>query len=109
MYIEDVRRLFGPQYRSLRLRGWQLGGTGRALTGWPSAADSISERAGFKLGSRQDEVERERERLASRRLSVFPDDEGMYVVKGRLTPEQGALLMRASVAPRPSVTRWCCT
>ncbi|MGH7575175.1 MAG: hypothetical protein ACREM1_08625, partial [Longimicrobiales bacterium] len=27
--------------------------------------------------------------------SVFPDDDGMYVVKGRLTPEVGALLMRA--------------
>ncbi len=50
---------------------------------------------GFKLGSRQDEVDRERERIESRTLSVFPDEEGMYVVKGRLTPELGALLMRA--------------
>ena len=60
---------------------------------------------GFKLGSRQDEVERERERLESRRLSVFPDDEGMYVVKGRLTPEQGALLMRAIEAASDSLYR----
>ena len=60
---------------------------------------------GFKLGSRQDEVERERERLESRRLSVFPDDEGMYVVKGRLTPEQGALLMRAVEAASDSLYR----
>jgi len=50
---------------------------------------------GFKLGSRQDEAERERIRHESREFSVFPDEEGMYVVKGRLTPEQGALLMRA--------------
>jgi len=50
---------------------------------------------GFKLGSRQDEADRERERYASRELSVFSDEEGMYVVKGRLTPELGALLMRA--------------
>jgi len=50
---------------------------------------------GFKLGSRQDETERERRRIASRELSVFPDDDGMYVVRGRLTPEIGALLMRA--------------
>jgi hypothetical protein len=60
---------------------------------------------GFKLGSRQDEVERERERLKSRRLSVFPDDEGMYEVKGRLTPEQGALLMRAIEAASDSLYR----
>ena len=50
---------------------------------------------GWKLGSRQDEVDRERERFESRELSIFPDEEGMYVVKGRLTPEVGALLMRA--------------
>ena len=60
---------------------------------------------GFKLGSRQDEVERERERLKSRRLSVFPDDEGMYEVKGRLTPEQGALLMRAIEAASDALYR----
>lgn len=39
----------------------------------------------WKLGSRQDEAEREREGHASRTLSVFPDDDGMYVVRGRLT------------------------
>jgi len=60
---------------------------------------------GFKLGSRQDEAERERERLKSRRLSVFPDDEGMYVVKGKLTPEVGALLMRAVEAASDSLYR----
>jgi hypothetical protein len=60
---------------------------------------------GFKLGSRQDEVDRERERLASRRLSVFPDEEGMYAVKGRLTPEQGVLLMRAIEAASDSLYR----
>lgn len=50
---------------------------------------------GFKLGSRESESEREQARFAARELSVFPDDEGMYMVRGRLTPEQGALLMRA--------------
>jgi hypothetical protein len=49
----------------------------------------------WKRGSRQDEAALERERHASRCLSVFPDDDGMYVVKGRLTPELGALLQRA--------------
>ncbi|MEN8145211.1 MAG: DUF222 domain-containing protein, partial [Gemmatimonadota bacterium] len=50
---------------------------------------------GWKLGSKQDEEARERERYESRSLSIFPGNEGMYVVRGRLTPEIGALLMRA--------------
>ena len=45
-------------------------------------------------------LDRERELTAaqiqhrSRRVSVFVDDDGMYVVTGRLDPEAGALLMR---------------
>ncbi len=50
---------------------------------------------GWKLGSKQDEEERERERYASRCLSIFPGDDGMVLVRARLTPELGALLMRA--------------
>lgn len=50
---------------------------------------------GFRLGSRVSESEREQARFSAREFSVFPDEEGMYVVRGRLTPEQGALLMRA--------------
>ena len=50
---------------------------------------------GWKLGSREDEEERERRRIESRSFSVFPGEDGMYEVRGRLTPEQGALLMRA--------------
>ena len=49
----------------------------------------------WKRTSRQDEVERERERVESRAFSVFHDDEGMYVVKGRLTPKVAAAFMRA--------------
>jgi hypothetical protein len=60
---------------------------------------------GFKLGSRQDEADRERERFESRFLSVFPDEEGMYVVKGRLTPEIGGLLMRAVEAAGDALYR----
>ncbi len=60
---------------------------------------------GWKLGSRQDEVDRERERIESRTLSVFPDEEGMYEVRGRLTPEQGALLMRAVEAASDALYR----
>jgi len=60
---------------------------------------------GFKLGSRQDEVDREKERFESRCFSVFPDEEGMYMVKARLTPEVGALLMRAVEAASDALYR----
>ena len=60
---------------------------------------------GFKLGSRQDEVDREKERFESRSFSVFPDEEGMYEVKGKLTPEIGALLMRAVEAASDALYR----
>jgi hypothetical protein len=49
----------------------------------------------YPQGSRADEAALERERHESRRFSVFPDFEGMYVVRGRLPAEVGALLMRA--------------
>ena len=60
---------------------------------------------GFKLGSRQDEADREKERFESRSFSVFPDEEGMYAVKGRLTPEVGVLLMRAVEAASDALYR----
>jgi hypothetical protein len=49
----------------------------------------------WKRGGRRDEAERDRERRERRALSVFPDDDGMFVVRGVLPPEVGALLMRA--------------
>ena len=49
----------------------------------------------WKLGSREKEADRERARQESRCLSVYPDPDGLYEVRGQLTPEQGALLMRA--------------
>jgi hypothetical protein len=42
-----------------------------------------------------DEAALERERHRSRRLTVVPDGEGIYVVRGRLDPEVGAALCRA--------------
>jgi hypothetical protein len=50
---------------------------------------------GWKTMGRADEQRMERLRHRTRFLSVFPDNEGMYVVKGLLTPEVAALLMRA--------------
>ncbi|MBK5097473.1 MAG: DUF222 domain-containing protein [Gemmatimonadetes bacterium] len=60
---------------------------------------------GFRLGSRQDEAVREQARHDSREFSVFPDEEGVYVVRGRLTPEIGALLMRAVEAAGDALYR----
>jgi hypothetical protein len=42
-----------------------------------------------------DEAALERERHRSRRLTVVPDGEGMYIVRGRLDPEVGVALCRA--------------
>jgi hypothetical protein len=59
----------------------------------------------WKKGCGEDEATRERERHESRTLSVFPDDDGMYVVRGLLTPEVGALLMRAIEAASDALYR----
>jgi hypothetical protein len=59
----------------------------------------------WKKGSREDEAVWERERHRSRALSVFPDDDGMYVVQGRLDPEVGVLLMRAVEAASDALYR----
>ncbi len=59
----------------------------------------------WKKGSREDEEAWERERHGSRSLSVFPDDDGMYVLQGRLDPEVGALLMRAVEAASDALYR----
>ena len=50
---------------------------------------------GWRMKSAADAVQREEERQRARCFSIAPDLEGMYVVRGRLTPEQGAILMRA--------------
>ena len=50
---------------------------------------------GWKTLSRFDEAQQERIRHGRRCFSVFPDEDGMYVVKGRLDSEVGAALMRA--------------
>ena len=59
----------------------------------------------WKKGNRADEAEWERERHRSRAFSVFPDEDGMYVVQGRLDPEVGALLMRAVEAAGDALYR----
>jgi hypothetical protein len=50
---------------------------------------------GWKTLSREGELRREHALHLTRSFSVFPDEQGMYVVRGRLDPEAGAVLMRA--------------
>ena len=50
---------------------------------------------GWKTLDRSGEQRAERIRHRGRFFSVFPDEDGMYLVKGRLTPEVAAVLMRA--------------
>jgi hypothetical protein len=50
---------------------------------------------GWKTLDRADEARQERIRHGRRCFSVFPDENGMYVVRGLLSPEVGAALMRA--------------
>ena len=44
---------------------------------------------------RLEEQWQERERHRARSLTLYADEDGMYVIRGRLDPEVGALLMRA--------------
>jgi uncharacterized protein DUF222/HNH endonuclease len=60
---------------------------------------------GWKRFSRMEESDLERERHEKRSLSVFPDHDGMYVVKGRVSAEVGALLMRALDAASDALYR----
>ncbi len=59
----------------------------------------------WKRGSRQDEAARAEAIHRLRRLSIFPDEEGLYVIRGRLEPEVGALLMRAIEAAGDALYR----
>jgi len=60
---------------------------------------------GWKKRNRAEEAEWERALHESRTLSIFPDDEGMYVIRGKLDPEVGALLMRAIDAAGDAIFR----
>ena len=55
--------------------------------------------------SRDGELTAEQARHRSRAFSVFVDGDGMYVVRGRLEPEVGAVLMRAVEAASDALFR----
>ncbi|MEX2471579.1 MAG: DUF222 domain-containing protein [Gemmatimonadota bacterium] len=53
----------------------------------------------------EDPAARERRLHARRTFSVFPGEDGLYVVRGRLTPEVAAVLMRAVEAASDALYR----
>ena len=59
----------------------------------------------WKKLSRDEELTAEQARHRSRAFSVFVDGDGMFVVKGRLEPEVGAVLMRAVEAASDALYR----
>ncbi|MGD8361398.1 MAG: DUF222 domain-containing protein, partial [Gemmatimonadota bacterium] len=50
---------------------------------------------GWRRVDRQEELEAEGERHGRRYLHLYPDEDGSYLVRGRLDPEVGALLRQA--------------
>ena len=59
----------------------------------------------WKKLSRDEELTAEQARRRSRTFSIVVDGDGMYVVKGRLEPEVGAVLMRAVEAASDTLFR----
>ncbi len=55
--------------------------------------------------SRGDEADVERRRYRRRRFAIYPDEEGMYEIRGRLPAEVGVLLMRAVEAASDALFR----
>jgi hypothetical protein len=60
---------------------------------------------GWKQLDRRSEVTAEQMRYRSRRFSAWVDEDGMVVVRGRLDPEAGAVLMRAVEAASDALYR----
>jgi hypothetical protein len=58
---------------------------------------------GWRRVDRKAEAYEERRRHTGRALHVYQDEDGMVVLRGRLTPEAGAVLMRALDAAREAL------
>src|SRR5712691_7481719 len=58
---------------------------------------------GWRCVDRRAEARETKHRHASRALHVYQDEDGMVVLKGRLEPEVGALVMQALAAARESL------
>ena len=73
---------------------------------WASSAARLEQKVRmWKQLSREGELTAEQVRHRNRALSVFVDGDGMYVVRGRLEPEVGAVLMRALEAAADALYR----
>jgi hypothetical protein len=59
----------------------------------------------WKRLAREDEAELEARIHDSRTLSIFPDEEGAYLIRGRLEPQVATLLMRAIEAASDALYR----
>jgi hypothetical protein len=60
---------------------------------------------GWRLVDRIAENQEAARQHKSRAVYVYPDEDGMFVIRGRLTPEVGALVMRALEAGRETVRK----
>src|SRR5205823_4581578 len=58
---------------------------------------------GWRCVDRRAEAREAKHRHTSRALRVYPDEDGMVVVRGRLEPEVGALFLQALAAARESL------
>src|SRR2546423_3593882 len=58
---------------------------------------------GWRRGGRQAEARDTRRQHVSRALHVYQNEDGMVTVRGRLTPEVGALLVQALAAARETL------
>src|SRR3989475_6859444 len=58
---------------------------------------------GWRRVDRKAEAEEMTRRHRSRALHVYPDEDGMVVIRGRLEPEVGALLVQALAAAREAL------
>src|SRR6266849_8086660 len=58
---------------------------------------------GWRCVDRRAEARQTKQRHASRALHVYQDEDGMVVLRGRLEPEVGALVMQALAAARESL------
>lgn len=73
---------------------------------WTASAARLEQRVRmWKQLSREGELTAEQVRHHNRALSVFVDGDGMYVVRGRLEPEVGAVLRRALEAAADALYR----
>src|SRR5205823_12932014 len=91
--VRALRRVATPETQA------RLLGVGRAGT----AAHVERIVRGWRCVDRRAEAREAKHRHASRALRVYQDEDGTVVVKGRLEPEVGALVMQALAAARESL------